>query len=51
MPLFLLGMACGLISGTATYVYTGHGPISTAVGIIAAVLTWCGIATLAILDD
>ncbi|MFI7563816.1 hypothetical protein ACIBVM_18500 [[Kitasatospora] papulosa] len=51
MPLFLLGIACGLISGTATYAYTGAGQISAAVGIIAAVLTWCGIAVLAIFDD
>lgn len=51
MPLFLLGLACGLISGAATYAYTGHGPISTAVGIIAAALTWVGTITLAILDD
>lgn len=51
MPLFLLGLALGALSGIGTYAYTGAGDLATAVGIIAAVLTWCGIATLAILDD
>ncbi|MEV4966674.1 hypothetical protein AB0886_05320 [Streptomyces sp. NPDC024062] len=51
MPLALLGIGCGVISGAATYAYTGAGQISAAVGIVAAVLTWLGIATLAIFDD
>jgi uncharacterized membrane protein len=51
MPLFLLGLACGAISGTATYAYTGAGQISAAIGIIAAVLTWFGVVTLAYLED
>ncbi|MFE4328714.1 hypothetical protein ACFRQM_04445 [Streptomyces sp. NPDC056831] len=51
MPLFLLGVALGALSGVCTYAYTGHGNLAAIVGIIAAVLTWCGIATFATLDD
>lgn len=51
MPLFLLGVAFGALSGVGTYAYTGAGQLSAAVGIIAAVLTWAGFATFAILDD
>ncbi|MCI4045460.1 hypothetical protein [Streptomyces sp. TRM75563] len=51
MTLFLLGLALGALSGVGTYAYTGAGGLAAAVGIIAAVLTWCGIATLAVLND
>lgn len=51
MPLFLLGIALGTLSGVGTYAFTGAGQLSAAVAIIAAVLTWCGFATFAILDD
>lgn len=51
MPVFMLGIALGTLSGIGTYVCTGEQQLAAIVGIIAAVLTWCGLATLAILDD
>jgi hypothetical protein len=50
VPLFLLGIALGALSGLGTYVFTTDGQLAAIVGIVCAVLTWLGIATLAVLD-
>ncbi|MFS0695110.1 hypothetical protein [Streptomyces nitrosporeus] len=51
MPLFMLGVALGTLSGICTYALTTDGHLSAIIGAIAATLTWLGLATLAILDD
>ncbi|MGA5869290.1 hypothetical protein [Streptomyces cinereoruber] len=51
MPLFLLGLALGSLSGTITHALTDDGQLAAIVGAIAAVLTWLGLATLLIADD
>lgn len=51
MPLFILGLALGGISGGVTFGLTADGQLSAIVGAIATVLTWCGVATLILADD
>ncbi|WP_394436208.1 hypothetical protein [Streptomyces sp. SGAir0957] len=51
MPLFLLGLALGGISGGVTFGLTADGQLAAIVGGIAAVLTWLGIAALIFVDD
>ena len=51
MPLFILGLALGGISGGVTFGLTADGQLAAIVGIIAAVLTWFGLATLLFADD
>ncbi|WP_371795998.1 hypothetical protein [Streptomyces sp. NBC_01718] len=51
MPLFLLGLSLGAISGAATYVYSGETQLAVIAAIITAVITWCSVAIIAILDD
>ncbi|MFF8409006.1 hypothetical protein [Streptomyces omiyaensis] len=51
MPLFLLGLALGAISGGVTYGLSGDGQLAGIVTAAAAVLTWLGLATLLIVDD
>jgi hypothetical protein len=51
MPRFLLGLSLGAISGAGTYVLTGETQLAAIAAAIAAVITWCGIATIAFLDD
>lgn len=51
MPLFLLGLTLGAISGAVTYWLTADNQLAAIVGIIAAVLTWIGCATLLALDN
>ncbi|MER5482963.1 hypothetical protein ABT024_07065 [Streptomyces sp. NPDC002812] len=51
MPLFLLGLALGAISGGITYLITVDGPTAALAALIAAVLTWLGIAALVLLDS
>ncbi|ELP64167.1 hypothetical protein PV735_05420 [Streptomyces turgidiscabies] len=51
MPLFLLGLALGGISGGVTYGLTADSGVAGIVGVIAAVLTWFGLATVIFGDD
>ncbi|MEV5977528.1 hypothetical protein [Streptomyces sp. NPDC052114] len=51
MPLFLLGIVLGGISGGVTYGLTADGQLAAIIAVIGAVLTWLGIATLLIADD
>ncbi|HEY8985720.1 MAG TPA: hypothetical protein VIU15_39885 [Streptomyces sp.] len=51
MPTFILGCLLGGISAAITYGLTTDGQLATIIGVIAAVLTWLGIATLLISDD
>lgn len=51
MPLFLLGVALGGISGGVTYALTADGQLAAILGVIAAVLTWLGIATVIFAND
>lgn len=51
MPLVLLGLALGGISGGVTFGLTANSQVAAIVGIIAAALTWLGIATLIFADD
>ncbi|MFF5972248.1 hypothetical protein ACFY7C_12085 [Streptomyces sp. NPDC012769] len=49
--IFALGLILGGLSGGVTYGLTTDGGAALLVGVIAAVLTWCGLATLLIADD
>ena len=51
MPVFILGIVLGAISGGITYGLTADGQLAAIVGIVAAVLTWLGVATLIFADD
>ncbi|MGW0562930.1 hypothetical protein ACWDZ4_20480 [Streptomyces sp. NPDC003016] len=51
MPLFLLGLFLGGLSGCGTYLYTGDSTLGAAVGVIVMVLAWLCIGTVVILDD
>jgi hypothetical protein len=51
MPVFVLGVALGAISGGITYGLSADGQLAAIVAVVAAVLTWLGIATLIIADD
>ena len=51
MPLFLLGLLLGALSGGVTYALTTDNQLASIAGIIAAILTWIGCATLLALDD
>ncbi|MFE7073780.1 hypothetical protein ACFU96_27205 [Streptomyces sp. NPDC057620] len=51
MPIFLLGLVLGGISGGVTFSLTADGQLAAIIGIIAAVLTWLGLATLIFADD
>lgn len=48
---FLLGLILGGLSGGITYGLTTDSTAALIVGAIAAVLTWCGLATVLIADD
>lgn len=51
MPLFILGLLLGGISGGITYGLTADGQLAAIVGVVAMVLTWLGLASLIIADD
>ncbi|WP_406000714.1 hypothetical protein [Streptomyces sp. NBC_00829] len=51
MPLFILGLLLGGISGGITYGLTTDGQLAAIVGVVAMVLTWLGLASLIIADD
>lgn len=51
MPLFLLGLLLGAVSGLVTYGFTSDNQLSLIAAAIAAVLTWLGLATFLALDD
>jgi hypothetical protein len=51
MPLFLLGLVLGGLSGGVTYALTNDGQLAAILGAVAMVLTWLGLATLVIADD
>jgi hypothetical protein len=44
--IFLFGLFLGGVSGGATQAATGHPQLAAAVGVVAAVATWLGSATL-----
>ncbi|WP_406002940.1 hypothetical protein [Streptomyces sp. NBC_00829] len=46
MPIFVLGILLGALSGGGTFHYTGDPQLSEAAGLIAAVATWLGLATI-----
>ena len=51
MPLFLLGLALGAISGTVTYLLTTDTLTAGVAALVAAVLTWLGIGAIVLLTD
>ena len=51
MFLFILGIVLGGVSGGATFGLTADGQLAAIIGVIAAVLTWFGLATLIVADD
>lgn len=51
MPLFLLGLLLGALSGGATYWLTTDSQLAVIVGAIATVATWLGISLLAVVTD
>lgn len=51
MPLFLAGLALGGISSGLTYAYTGNPQLTAAAGILAAIITWLGIASVIYIHD
>ncbi|MGW4493766.1 hypothetical protein [Streptomyces sp. NPDC004376] len=51
MPVFVLGLLLGAVSGGVTYGLTVDTPLAAIVGMAAAFLTWLGIATLIFVDD
>ncbi|GAA3500979.1 hypothetical protein GCM10019016_080860 [Streptomyces prasinosporus] len=46
MRTFFLGLLLGGLSAGVTHHYTGHPQLAASVGIVAAVATWLGIATV-----
>ncbi|MEU6057967.1 hypothetical protein [Streptomyces sp. NPDC047097] len=51
MIAFIVGLLFGGLSGGITHALTGDSRLAVIVGLIAAVLTWLGGATLIVLDD
>ncbi|MGW1938994.1 hypothetical protein [Streptomyces goshikiensis] len=51
MPLFLLGLLLGALSGGATYLVTVDSQLAVIAALIAAVVTWLGIGALVVLND
>ncbi|MDW4900631.1 hypothetical protein RB625_19670 [Streptomyces californicus] len=51
MPLFLLGLLLGSLSGLVTYGLTDETQLALIAAAIAAVLTWLGLAAFLALDD
>ena len=51
MPLFLLGLLLGALSGAITYVTTADGLLAAIVGLLAALVTWLGAAAVVIVLD
>lgn len=51
MPLFLLGLLLGAISGAVTHWLTADVQLALIAGGIATVLTWLGLATFLALDN
>lgn len=51
MPLFLLGILLGAISGAGTYFATTDGQLAGIVAAAVAVLTWLGVAAVIFIDD
>ncbi|MGW0757154.1 hypothetical protein ACWD1Y_11800 [Streptomyces sp. NPDC002814] len=46
MRIFLFGVLLGGLSGGVTQHYTGDPQLAACVGIVAAVATWLGVATI-----
>lgn len=51
MPTFLAGLFLGGVSGGATQYFTSDPRLAAAVGVVAAVVTWLGSATLLVVFD
>ncbi|MGA5411584.1 hypothetical protein ACPCSC_30555 [Streptomyces lavendulocolor] len=51
MRIFLLGLLLGGFSAGVTGHYTGDPQLAACVGIVAAVATWLGIATVIFCSD
>ncbi|WP_158920596.1 hypothetical protein [Streptomyces sp. NBRC 109706] len=51
MPLFLLGLLLGALSGGGTYALTSDSQLAAIVGLIVAVVTWLGHALIVLVDD
>lgn len=50
MPIFFLGLLLGGLSGGGTYWLTQDGGLATLIGVVAAIVTWCGVAVVVVLD-
>lgn len=50
MPVFLLGLLLGTLSGVGTWLYTTDTGIALIVALAVAIITWLGIAVIAVID-
>ncbi|WP_199881799.1 hypothetical protein [Streptomyces sp. CB03911] len=51
MPVFILGLLLGGVSGVGTYILTADGSLSALVAAAVAVCCWLGIAAVLFIDD
>lgn len=51
MPVFILGLLLGALSGGGTYLFTEDSGLSLLIGLAVAVAVWFGTMLIVVLDD